>query len=76
MKFSEWVKHQNATVNKGNIFPPALDAQLAVDFLQKYLLGEDWYTVNPISTVQINTVIVYEILWKYSRKFRKELRGR
>lgn len=76
MKFLEWLELQNRTVNRDNIFPPALDAQLAVDFLQKYLLGEDWYTVNPISTAQINTEIVYEILRKYSKRFRKELRKR
>lgn len=76
MKFTEWVDSQNSSVNKGNIFPPSLDAQTAVDFLIEYLLGEDWYCVNPISTEQINTEAVAEILWKYSRKHRKELKRR
>ena len=45
---------------------------MAIDFLKTYLLGEDWYTVNPISQEQINTEIVFEILFKYSKRFKKE----
>ena len=68
----KWLKEQNETVNKGNIFPPPLEPQMAIDFLRAYLLGEDWYTVNPISQKQINTEIVFEILFKYSKRFKKE----
>ena len=68
----KWLKEQNETVNKGNIFPPPLESQMAIDFLKNYLLGEDWYTVNPISQEQINTEIVFEILFKYSKRFKKE----
>lgn len=74
MKFLEWLNFQNETANKDNIFPPAMESQMAVDFLCDYLLGDDWYTVNPISTAQVNTEVVYDILRKYSRRFRKELR--
>lgn len=56
------------------IFCPPMEAQTAVDFLQRYLLGENWYTVNPISQKQINTEIVHEILLKYSKEYRKERR--
>ena len=56
------------------IFAPPMGAQTAVDFLQRYLLGENWYSPNPVSAKQINTEIVHEILWKYSRKYRKEWR--
>jgi hypothetical protein len=42
--------------------------------LKNYLLGEDWYVNYSGSTKQINTEIVYDILKKYSKKFRKELR--
>lgn len=68
----KWLKEQNETVNKGNIFPPPLESQMAIDFLKAYLLGEDWYTVNPISQEQINTEIVFEILFKYSKRFKRE----
>ena len=68
----KWLKEQNETVNKGNIFPPSLESQTAIGFLKDYLLGEDWYTVNPISQEQINTEIVFEILFKYSKRFKRE----
>ena len=68
----KWLKEQNETVNKGNIFPPPLEPQMAIGFLKAYLLGEDWYTVNPLSQEQINTEIVFEILFKYSKRFKRE----
>ncbi len=71
--FTKWLDNN---WEKNNIFPPPLDAQIALNFLQKYLLGEDWYSVNPISTVQINCEIVHDILYKYSRKYRKEVKRR
>lgn len=56
------------------IFMPPIEDYEAVDIIKDYLLGEDWYTVNPVPRVQVNAEIVYEILNKYSPKFRKELR--
>jgi hypothetical protein len=38
------------------------------------LLGQDWYFSDPISAEQINTEIVFEILKKYSKEFKKELK--
>lgn len=69
MKFTNWL---NANWEKDNMFPPELNAQKALDFLQQYLLGEDWYIVNPLSTGQANCEVVHDILYKYSRKYRKE----
>ena len=71
MKFTNWL---NANWEKDNMFPPMLDAQKAVNFLQQYLLGEEWYIVNPLSTGQANCEIVHDILYKYSRKYRKEVK--
>lgn len=71
-KLTEWLDNSPDY----GIFAPPMDAQTAVNFLQRYLLGEKWYCVDPVSNKQINTVIVYEILFKYSRAFRKELRKR
>ena len=68
----KWLKEQNETINKGNIFPPPLEPQMAIGFLKEYLLGEDWYTVNPISQEQVNTEIVFEILFRYSKRFKQE----
>ena len=74
MKFSKWLDNN---WQKDNMFPPPLDAQEALNFLQKYLLGEDWYIVNPLTTAQANCEVVHDILYKYSKKYRKEVnRGR
>ena len=72
MKYLEWL---DENWEKDNMFPPSLDAQKAIDFLCDYLLGEDYYIVNPLSTSQANCEIVHDILYKYSRKYRKEYRA-
>ena len=59
-----------------NIFPPGISEKTALDILQVWLLGEGWYVVDPLSPKQVNTEIVYEILYKYSDEFRKELKFR
>ena len=71
MTFNDWL---DKNWQKDNMFPPPLDAQLAVQFLKDYLLGEDWYVVNPLGIEQINSEIVGAILSKYSKKYRKEVK--
>lgn len=71
MTFNEWL---DKNWQKDNMFPPPLNAQLALQFLKDYLLGEDWYVVNPLGQEQINSEIVAEILNKYSKKYRKEVK--
>ena len=51
------------------IFAPPMKAQVALNELCRYFLGDDWYTVNPVSQDQINTEIVYEIECKM-RKYK------
>ena len=55
-----------------NIFPPPISEKTALDILQCWLLGEDWYVPSPISSSQVNTEIVCQILYKYSDEFKKE----
>lgn len=43
------------------LLPPPMDAQVALNELCRYILGEDWYVVNPISIEQCNTEIVAAI---------------
>ena len=57
-----------------NLCDPSLDPQLALQFLCDYLLGEDWYVVMPESQKQVNSAIVDEILFKYSKQYRKEVK--
>lgn len=71
MSFLEWYKNNQ---EKDNIFPPPLEPQRAIDFLCDYLLGEDWYVVDPLGTKQVNTEIVDSILYKYSKRYRKEVK--
>lgn len=52
------------------IFAPPMKAQIAVDELCRYLLGDDWYSLNPISVEQLNTEIVYEIECRYKKHRR------
>lgn len=37
----------------------------------KYLMGDDWYTADPIDQNQVNEIALIEILYKYLNK--KEL---
>lgn len=58
------------------ILPAPTEAQLAVNVLQEYLLGEDHYIVDPLPNCQANTIIVHDILLQYSRRYRKEWKRR
>ncbi len=69
MKFTNWLK---SNWQDDNMFPPSLSAQEALYFLKNYLLGKDWYVVNPLSEEQINVELVNDILLKYSKEYRKE----
>lgn len=73
MTFTEWL---DKNWQKDNMLPPVLDAQIALDFLQEYLLEADWYIVNPLTTGQANSEVVHEILYKYSKKYKKEYKER
>lgn len=67
--FTDWL--ENDSIDCGIMSPP-MEAEKALSFLTDYLLGENWYVVDPISPKQVNTNIVHEILLKYSKKYRKE----
>lgn len=58
------------------ICPPPINAQIALDELRRYFLGDDWYSVMSGSVEQINTEIVYSIELKYrgDRKAWKKLK--
>ena len=45
-------------------------------FIINYLLGENWYVVEPLGQTQINEIALYEILEKYSKRYKKEIKGR
>lgn len=48
------------------ILAPPMKAQVAVDELCRYFLGEDWYDTSGVTNPeQINTIIVAEIEQRY-----------
>lgn len=51
-----------------------IESQRLFNIAVDYLLGENWYDVNPVSAKQVNTQALHEILMKYSRKYRKEVK--
>ena len=60
--------------DKDNIFSVGVsDAEFRM-FVIDYLLGTDWCVVDPLGQTQINEIALYEILKKYSKKYRKEIR--
>ena len=67
--FTDWL--ENDSIDCGIMAPP-MEAEKALSFLTDYLLGENWYVVAPLSPKQVNTNRVHEILWKYSKQYRKE----
>lgn len=70
-QFTYWLEHD---AEDCGLCDPPLDAQKALNFLTDYLLGEDWYVVMPESQKQVNSAIVWDILYKYSSEFNKELK--
>jgi len=56
------------------IHPAPIEAEYALRVLCDYLLGEDWYVVDPLGPKQVNTCIVHEILRKYSKEYKKDFK--
>ena len=53
------------------IFPPPMKAQVAVNELCRFFLGEDYWTIVN-NNEQTNTEIVFEIETKYKNKVNKK----
>lgn len=77
MTYTDFIedKYKNRE-DKNNIFGVGISDREFVRFAIDYLLGEDWYVVDPIGQTQINEIALHEILEKYSRRYRKECKGR
>jgi hypothetical protein len=54
------------------LYPAPMEAQEALDILTSYLLGDDWYVVDPMNAKQVNAIITEQILDKYSKKWKKD----
>ena len=75
--FTEFMseKYKNRE-DKDNIFGVGVSDAEFRRFIIDYLLGEDWYVVDPLGQTQINEIALDEILEKYSKRYRKECKGR
>lgn len=62
--------------DKDNIFGVGVSDSEFRKFIIDYLLGEDWYVVEPLGQTQINEIALYNILKKHSKRYRKEFKGR
>ena len=62
--------------DKDNIFGVGVSDSEFRQFIIDYLLGKDWYVVDPLGQTQINEIALYEILEKHSKQFRKECKSR
>lgn len=58
--------------DKDNIFCTGISNTEFVKFAIKYLLGNDWYVVDPLGHSQITQLALEDILFKYSKQFKKE----
>lgn len=58
--------------DKDNIFGVGISDTEFREFIIDYLLGEDWYVTDPLGVKQVNEVALYQILDKYSKRWKKE----
>lgn len=68
-KFFEILKNE-----KYGLYPASTNAQLALNTISEYVLGEDYYVVDPIHNEQVNTILTHDILYKISKKYRKDFK--
>jgi len=75
MTISEYMKEKyDNREDKDNMFGVGItDAEFRA-FAIDYLLGEDWYVVDPLGQTQVNEIALATILSKYSKRFKKEIK--
>ena len=73
--FTEFISEKYRTrKDENNIFPVGISDAEFREFIIDYLLGRDWYVVDPLSTPQTNEIALGKILKKYSKEYRKEVK--
>lgn len=75
MTISEYMKEKyDNREDKDNIFGVGITDAEFRKFAIDYLLGENWYVVDPLGQTQVNEIALAEILSKYSKRFKKEIK--
>ena len=67
-------KRYKTRQDTNNIFPAGISDAEFREFIIDYLLGRDWYVVAPLPQNQVNEIALNEILKKYSKEYRKEVK--
>lgn len=65
-------KEKNREDNE-NIYCTGITEREFIKFSIKYLLGDNWYVIDPLGYNQTIQMALEEILDRYSKEFRKEL---
>ena len=75
MKLFDFLKEKyDNREDKDNIFGVGIsDAEFRA-FIIEYILGKNWYVVDPLGRDQINEIALHEILEKCSKRYKKELK--
>jgi len=66
----------NNREDKDNMFGVGVSDKEFRQFIIDYLLGGVWYVSDPLGQAQINEIALYDILEKYSKRYKKECKGR
>ena len=75
MTITEYMKKKYADrEDKDNIFCVGITDAEFRRFAIEYLLGEDWCVTDPLGQTQVNEMALAEILSKYSKRFKKEIK--
>ena len=76
MTITEYMKKKyDNRKDKDNIFGVGISDTEFRKFAIDYLLGEDWYVVDSLGQTQVNEIALAEILSKYSKRFKKEIKS-
>lgn len=51
--------------------PETMTGQEGLDFLMDYILGEDYYIVDPVSNKQGNSIVVKDIISHYEHEKKR-----
>ena len=75
MTITEYMNKKYANrEDKDNMFGVGITDAEFREFAIDYLLGEDWYVVDPLGQTQVNEIALAAILSKYSKRFKKEIK--
>jgi hypothetical protein len=66
-------KYENRE-DKDNIFGVGITDAEFRKFVIDYLLDEDWCVADSLGQTQVNEIALAEILGKYSKRFKKEIK--